>query len=138
MSRSTVYKKEDKKKQLNPIWRGIGCLFFIFAFVTSFLLASYLIDRITASEDPLVLPAQLGFVPSALRVMTNQFRGQFPWFGGIGKYIPPAGLALVIALFMYGIAAILYATFRGDISDPHDVRNWQPGGRKKRNVRRCR
>lgn len=137
MSRSHVVAKIDKKP-MNPIWRGIGCLTIVIVFVLAFMLSSWFIDRVIDRANPLPMPTQLKFLPSALRNMTSDFRGQFPWFGGIGKYIPSLLFSAVTALLIFGLIGVVYAIFRGDHNDPKDVRNWEPPGRKKRKVRRCR
>ncbi len=137
MTRLTVVKKEEVK-QLNPLWRGIGCLLVIAIFIASFALSTWFIAVMTDRQNPPTLPTQIKFLPSALRNMTIQFKAQFPWFGGIGQYVPPLFIALVISVIMFGIVSLIYVIFRGDGQDPRDVRNWDPPGRKKRRVRRCR
>src|SRR5262245_2643168 len=137
MSRTNVYKDEGKGKQLNPIWRGVGCITVVVVFSLSFWLSSLFIDYVTSPESKFPWPTFLKFAPSAIRGMQAQFRGQFRAFG-IGQYIVPFILSLVVALLVYGIISAIYATFRGNINDPRDVRDYQPSGRKKRNVRKCR
>jgi hypothetical protein len=136
MRGSAVYKPEVKK-QMNPWWRGIGCLLVVFVFAISFAVSLWLITTLTSPDNPIQLPQQLAFVPSALRGMRSQFRTQFPWFG-IYDYMVPTFVALVMSVLFYGVISMIYAMFRGDISDPRDARDYQPNVRRKRNVRRCR
>ena len=137
MTRMTVVKKEEKKG-LNPAWRGIGCLLILAIFVASFFISTWFIDRVTDRANPPTMPQQLKFLPSALRAMTTDFRGRFPWFGGIGKYVPPLLFSLVVSVLMFGLVSLAYVMVRGDGNDPRDVRKWDPPGRKKRRVRKCR
>lgn len=137
MTRLTVVKKESEKT-LNPVWRGIGCLLIVGIFVLSFLLSSWFITVVTDRDNPPTLPQQIKFLPAALRQMTAQFRGMLPWFGGIGQYVPPLLFALVVSVIIFGLISFAYVLVRGDGNDPRDVRKWEPPGRKKRNVRRCR
>jgi len=158
MRNYTVAKLE--KKPMHPIWRGVGCFGAIFVFVTAFFLSSWFVDYMTSCRPPPImpisswfvqtlgqvpgcdtppnLPNQLKFLPSSLRDMTVQFRDKYPWFNGIGKYVPPILVSIVIAMFLFGIIGVIYAFLRGEPGDAKDVRNWQPEGRKKRKVRRCR
>jgi hypothetical protein len=133
----TVVKKEEAK-QLNPVWRGIGCLLIIGIFVASFGISTWFIDRVTDRANPPTLPQQIKFLPAALRGMTAQFRGMLPWFGGIGRYVPSLFFALVVSVLMFGMVSLAWVIIRGDGNDPRDVRKWEPPGRKKRRVRRCR
>jgi hypothetical protein len=136
MTRMTVLKREEKKG-FNPFWRGIGCLLIVGIFVASFVLSYWFIGYMeTKSRDS--LPQQIQFLPSALRNLTSQFRSQYPWFGGIGRYVPPLIFSLVVSVIMFGLISLVYVMVAGTRNDPRDVRNWEPPGRKKRRVRRCR
>jgi hypothetical protein len=156
MSRSIIVAKVEKKP-MNPVWRGIGCVTFVFVAVASFFLSAWLIDWLTSCRPAPIstwfvdlrgavpgceaapnLPQQVTFLPSALRQMTTQFKGQFPWFGGMGRYVPSILFSLVTSLLLFGVIGVIYAIFRGDHTDPKDVRNWEPPGRRKRRVRKCR
>lgn len=136
MTRMTVVKK-DEKKGLNPFWRGIGCLLTVAIFIASFALSYWFIGYAEAQGRD-AFPQRLSFLPGALRQMTSQFRGQFPWFGGIGQYVPPLIFSLVVSVLMFGLISLLYVIVAGTRADPRDVRDWEPSGRKKRRVRRCR
>lgn len=137
MSRSTTLIKQEKKRPLSPWWRGVGCVMIVVIFAISFALSSWFVDRVTDRDHPLQLPAQLEVMHSGLRTLQNQFKAQFPWFG-MGRYVAPAGLSLIVAMFSYGVIEAIYAFFRGNINDPRDVRDWKPTSRRSRNVRRCR
>jgi hypothetical protein len=136
MTRLTVTKKEEVK-QLNPMWRGIGCLLSVAIFITSFLLSSWFITVVTDRANPPALPKQLSFLPSALRGMTAQFKGVVPWFG-IGQYIPALFIALVVSIIMFGLISLIYVIIFGERADPREVRKFAPPGLKKRRTRRCR
>ncbi len=144
MSHSATFKKEEKKKELNPLWRGIGCLTIVFVFGFSFWLSSMLIATVTTREFVASVrapdsnfPKVLRFAPAAIRDIQAQFKAKYPAFG-IGEYVAPFGLALVVSLLTYGIVAMVYAFARGNTIDSRDVRNYQPTNRKRRNVRKCR
>jgi len=140
MTRSTYsFKKDADKKKLNPIWRGVGCLMVVIIFTASFALASWFLDRVTVPnpQTRMVLPTQLKVMHGGLNELQRQLRTQVPWFG-LGKYVAPAGLAMVISMLSYGVVEAIYAFVRGDINDPRDERKWKPESRKTRNVRKCR
>ncbi len=137
MSRSTFFKTDEKKRRISPWWRGVGCIMIVIIFAVSFALSSWFVDRVTDRENPLPLPAQLEVMHGGLRTLQNQFKAQFPWFG-MGQYVAPAGLSLIVAMISYGLIEAIYAFVRGDINDPRDVRDWKPTSRKTRNVRKCR
>jgi len=136
MTRLTVTKKEEVK-QLNPMWRGIGCLLSIAIFITSFLIASWFIAVVSDRDNPPTLPPQLSFLPAALRGMTAQAKGAVPWFG-IGQYMPALFIALVIAIIMFGLISLIYVIVFGERADPREVRKYDPPNLKRRRTRRCR
>jgi hypothetical protein len=140
MSRSSfTFDKKDAKKKLSPWWRGVGCVMLVIIFAASFAASSWFLDRVT-DPDPnarLKLPGQLAVMHGGLNELQRQFRTQFPWFG-LGKYVAPAALSVVVAMFSYGVIEALYAFARGDINDPRDERKWKPDSRRTRNVRKCR
>lgn len=138
MTRSVIMKKEEKKKDINPVWRGIGCLLIIAIFIVAFFVANWFISAVTDPETPLALPPQLSVLPSAFRIMRRQFGDAIPWFGRMGQYIPELLLAVVVAVIMFGIITAVWSLFRGNINDPRDARKFEVEGRRKRNVRRCR
>ena len=109
----------------------------VVVFGISFWLSSFFITYVTSPGSTFPWPTFLKFAPSAIRSLQAQFKGQFRWYG-LGEYVVPFVLSLVVALLVYGIISAIYATFRGNINDPRDVRDYHPAGRKKRNVRRCR
>jgi hypothetical protein len=152
---------KEEKKEMHPVWRGIGCVTIVFVLMASFFLSSWFIDYMTSCrpvpistwftdgspeqkpqvpgcDTPPTLPRQISFLPSALRGMTTNFKLQFPWFGGMGRYVPPVLISLVTALLMFGLISMAYAFVRGDANDPRDVRKLDAPGPKKRKVRRCR
>ena len=135
MTRLTVVKKEEKKP-MNPMWRGIGCITIVAIFVLSFLLSLWFINATIA--NPGNMPNSLAFLPGALNQMRGQFISQAPWFDGIGQYVPPLLFSLVVSLIMFGLVSFIYTLIRGTHTDPRDVRNWEPEGRKRRKVRKCR
>ncbi len=140
--RSAVIRKEEKKK-INPVWRGIGCLLFVAIFVTAFIISTWFIAAVTAPENPLPLPSQLRMVPGALKQMKGQFGDMAPWIitpeiGRAGRYFPELLLSTVVAVIIFGFVTAFYSIFRGNINDPRDARKYQPTGRRKRNVRKCR
>lgn len=140
--RSAVVKKEEKKP-LNPMWRGVGCLLFVAIFITSFILSIWLVGAVTSTENPLPLPSQLRVVPSALRQMKSQFGEMIPVvltpeIGRAGRYVPELVITLVVSVIIFGLVTAFYSIFRGSPNDPRDARDYQPAGRRKRNVRKCR
>jgi hypothetical protein len=136
--RSTVRRVEEKKP-MNPIWRGLGCLLFVAMFIASFATAIWFMNAVTDRENPLVIPGTIGRVlPGAFRQMNAQFGDMVPYFGRVGKYIPAAILALVIAMIFFGLLTAFYSLFRGNVNDPRDARDFEAHGRRKRNVRKCR
>jgi hypothetical protein len=136
--RSTV-RRTEKAKPMNPIWRGLGCLLFVAVFIASFWAATWFMNAVTDRENPLVIPGTVGRVlPGAFRQMNAQFGDMIPYFSRVGKYIPAAILASVVAVIFFGLLTAFYSIFRGNINDPRDARDFEPAGKRKRNVRKCR
>ena len=158
MSHSTAFKREEKKQEVNPLWRGIGCLTIVFVYIFSFIVASGAIQAITDRERPMQFSGSAAVIPSAIRGLQSQMRSQFPWklfeleasvqLGSVtvvdkeirvGNFIVPGFAALVVSLFVYALIAAGYGVVRGNVTDKRDARGWQPEKRvKKRNVRKCR
>ncbi|MEK7312769.1 MAG: hypothetical protein AAB382_12420 [Chloroflexota bacterium] len=141
MSRSTFFKREEKKKDMNPVWRGVGCLLFFIVFGLSYWGSTVLIDTLTEPDSKIQLPRQIAMVPSALRTMQRQFRAAAPWnLDGkhrVGDFIVPTLIAFVLASFFYGFIAVVWGFVRGNRTDPRDVRTPTAVSRK-RKIRRCR
>jgi len=140
--RSAVVRKEEKKK-ISPVWRGVGCLLAVAIFIVSFILAEWINSTLTDRANPPVLPAQLKVLPLAFRQMNVLFIFDIPYFGRSDLYVNPRYLtdlllAGVSATLIFGLITALYSLFRGNINDPRDARTYQPAGRRKRNVRKCR
>ncbi|MBM4424703.1 MAG: hypothetical protein FJ030_15175 [Chloroflexi bacterium] len=156
MSRSTVYKREEKKNELNPVWRGIGCLLIVFIFTISYVGSWMALDYLTGPDfDDSALPRQLAVLPSAFRQLNNQMRDALPWllartdqlpwlFGTerprritVGTLALPGLIAIVASVFFYGLITIAWGFVRGDTRSPLDVRT-STAVQQKRKIRRCR
>lgn len=140
--RSTFVKKEEKKK-INPAWRGVGCLLFVAILIASFLIAEWVNVTLTDRENPPDLPRQLRVLPGAFRQMNVLFIADIPYFGRSDLYIKPRYvtdllLSVVAASIIFGSITAFYSIFRGNVNDARDARKYQPIGRKKRSVRKCR
>src|SRR3990172_9242324 len=127
----TIRKPEEKKKGLNPIWRGIGFILLFIVFGGSYWAATVFLalNRQGAFRQYIPVP------PSAMSALQAQMAAKIPV---LGAYIVPVGFALVISIFFFTFLTIVYGLLRGPVTDPRDVRGpsrKRSGGRK---IRKCR
>lgn len=147
MSRSIIFKRDEKKKDLNPIWRGVGCLLFVVVFAISYAVSWFAIDYVGRENMRWQIAGRTAEVSGGLRALRGQFEAQMPWVlyadnetGAryvTGDLVLPALSSLVVALFVYALATLLWGYGRGYRVDPRDVRTSTAVQRKKK-IRRCR
>ena len=155
---SHSFKRAERKQEINPWWRGIGCGMIVVVYILSFIIASGAIQAITDTERPVQFSGSAAVIPSAIRGLQSQMRSRFPWklfeleesvqLGSmtvvdkeirVGNFIVPGGAAFVVSLFVFALLTAGYGFVRGNVTDERDARGWQPEKRvKKRNVRKCR
>ena len=147
MSRSAVYKRDEKKNELNPVWRWIGCIMIVVVFVASYAASWIALDYITGPDfDASVLPSQLTMLPSAFRQLNNQLRDALPWLLlrtqegkriTVGTLVLPGLMSMVVSFLFYGLMSVAWGFLRGDTMSPLDVRT-STAVQQKRKIRRCR
>ena len=107
-SRSVLRESTLKRKQLNPVWRGVGCITLVALTISSYFLAGMVLD----------LNQQQNFLPFALRA-TDGLRIRAIQVPGtpttFGPYFISASLlvqifvALVVAILLYAVMTVLYS-----------------------------
>ena len=134
---SSATRREKPKSQMNPIWRGVGCVMVVVIGGGSFFLSIVVLNIAVEQNWPYAFAvAQLGS-QLATRVGSIPVIGNLA-FGAhkIGWYIMPAGLALLATLITYGLVTLFWSLFSQPGVSEFDIRSAAP--KKKRTVRKCR
>ncbi len=105
-----------KKKDINPIWRGIGLIIIVLLTVGAFWLAGYVLDK------QLLAPYLPFSVPSNFPVTIATWLPTLP-----GKLLVQIGAALLIDVLSYAVIVVLYAIITPLRPGPTDAK--QPRGR---------
>jgi len=87
-------RERDAQRQMNPIWRGVGCVLLVILAVTGYLTAGWFL-RENSAQAWVYLPPELTNIP-------------YLTFLPSGMVLQLA-IALLFMLFGYGVLAIVYA-----------------------------
>ncbi|MBI3243931.1 MAG: hypothetical protein HYZ49_16735 [Chloroflexi bacterium] len=134
---SSTTRRDKPKEQMNPIWRGVGCMMVVIIGGGSFFLSMFLLDLWIEQNWPYAfvvaqLGSQLARGVGAVPVIGNVAFGAHK----IGWYIMPSVLALLATMLTYGIVTVFWGFFSKPGVSEFDVRT--PAPKKKRKVRKCR
>jgi len=110
-----------KKKDINPIWRGIGLIIIVLLTVGAFWLAGYVLDK------QLLAPYLPFAVPSNFTVTIAKWLPTLP-----GKLLVQIGAALLIDVVSYGVIVFLYGILNPIRPGPTDAK--PPRGRGRRSL----
>lgn len=110
-----------KQKDLNPIWRGIGCFMIVLLTVGAFWLAGYVLDHNLLAPYLLLLHAPFT-IPSNFTVTIATGLPTLP-----GKPLVQIGAALLIDVLAWALLAVVYSIFSPIRPGPTDAP--QPRGR---------
>jgi hypothetical protein len=108
-----------KKKDMNPIWRGIGFIFIVLLTAGAFWLAGYVLDK------QLLAPYLPFAIPSNFTVTIAKWLPTLP-----GKLLVQIGAALLIDVLAYAVIVVIYAILNPLRPGPTDAK--QPRGRGRR------
>ena len=113
-----------KKKDINPIWRGIGFILIVLLTVGAFWLAGYVLDHN-------VLGPYLPFaIPRDFTVTIVKWLPELP-----GKLLVQIGTALLLDLLAYALMVFVYAIINPVRPGPTDAKQPRGHGRKRSLVR---
>ena len=107
------------KKEINPIWRGIGFILIILATVGAFWLAGYVLDQ------GLLAPYLPFAIPRDFTVTIVKWLPTLP-----GKLLVQIGAAVLIDVLAYGLMVVVYSLLNPLKPGPTDAK--QPRGRGRR------
>ena len=110
-----------KKKDMNPIWRGIGFIFIVLLTAGAFWLAGYVLDK------QLLAPYLPFAIPSNFTVTIAKWLPTLP-----GKLLVQIGAALLIDVLAYAVIVVIYAILNPLRPGPTDAK--QPRGRGRRSM----
>jgi hypothetical protein len=110
-----------KKKDINPIWRGIGLIIIVLLTVGAYWLAGYVLDK------QLLAPYLPFAVPSNFTVTIAKWLPTLP-----GKPLVQIGAALLIDVLAYAVIVLIYAIVNPIRPGPTDAK--QPRGRGRRSL----
>ena len=110
-----------KKKDINPIWRGIGLIFLVLLTVGAFWLAGYVLDKQLLAPY-LPFPVPQNFVITIVKWLPN-----IP-----GKLAVQVGTAVLFDVLAYGVIVVLYSAINPVRPGPTDAK--QPRGRGRRSL----
>jgi hypothetical protein len=115
-----------KKKDINPIWRGIGLILMVLLTVGAFWLAGYVLDHELLAPYLLMLHAPFT-LPRDFTVTITTWLPTLP-----GKLLVQIGAALLIDILAYAVLVVVYAAFNPIRPGPTDAK--QPRGRGRRSL----
>ncbi len=110
-----------KKPQMNPIWRGIGCIFIVLLTVGAFWLAGYVLD------NNLLTPYLPFPIPSGFTVTIAKGLPPLP-----GRLLVQLGTAALLDVLAYAIIVVVYSALNPIRLGPTDVK--PPRGRGRRSA----
>jgi|Deesub1362A_J573_1020465.scaffolds.fasta_scaffold02307_5 nicotinamide riboside transporter PnuC len=111
MGRATwKYEQQEKervaRKQIHPLWRGVGCIMIILLGGTGYLFAEWFLAANQVS----------GWLPIPVEVLRVPFA---PWLPA--GLVFKLGVALIFMIVSYGLVSILYAILFPPQLGEHDV-----------------
>lgn len=110
-----------KKKEMNPIWRGIGLIILVLLTIGGFWLAGYLLEL---NWQTPFLPF---FVPRDFTVTIVK------WLPNLsGKLLVQIGATLLVDVIAYGALVVLYAVVNPIRPGPTDAKQPRGHGRRSR------
>jgi hypothetical protein len=113
-----------QKKQMNPIWRGIGFILIILLTAGAFWLAGYVLDK------QLLAPYLPFAVPQNFTVTVVKWLPTLP-----GKLLVQIGAAVLIDVLAYAVLVVLYAILNPIRPGPTDAKQPRGHGRRRSLVR---
>jgi hypothetical protein len=113
-----------KKKDINPIWRGIGFILLILLTVGAFWLAGYILD------NQLLAPYLPFAIPRDFTVTIVKWLPTLP-----GKPLVQIGAAMLLDVLAYALMVVLYAIVNPIRLGPTDAKQPRGRGRKRSLVR---
>jgi hypothetical protein len=112
-----------KKKEMNPLWRGIGFILIVLLTVGAFWLAGYVLDKnLLGPYLPFAIPRDF--------TVTIKFLPPLP-----GKVLIQIGAALLIDVLAYGLMVFVYAIFNPLRPGPTDAKPPRGHGKRRSLVR---
>jgi hypothetical protein len=108
---------EKEKPQINPIWRGIGCILMVVAPLVAFAMTVILIPVLEASGYvPMELLGYVHFPPWVMKVPFLSFLASF--IGGINNLYLGIVVFIVVLLLLSGIFSMIYVAILQVIGPP--------------------
>jgi hypothetical protein len=103
MSNYNYFQKEQEpeKKEIHPIWRGIGCIMTIFTPIISWAAAMVVIDLGKAQKWPFISEMS-GTVRFSLTIY------QIPFIGNVASYL--SSIPYLVALVMFFVIFLILFT----------------------------
>ena len=112
------------KKQINPIWRGIGFIIIILLTVGAFWLAGYVLDK------NLLGPYLPFAIPQNFQVTIVKWLPTLP-----GKLLVQIGAALLLDVLAYGVMVVFYSILNPLRPGPTDAKPPRGHGKRRSLVR---
>ncbi len=113
-----------KKKDINPIWRGIGFIIIILMTVGAFWLAGYVLDK------NLLGPYLPFAIPQNFQVTIVKWLPNLP-----GKLLVQIGAAVLLDVLAYGVMVVFYAILNPVRPGPTDAKPPRGHGKRRSLVR---
>ena len=110
-----------KKRDINPIWRGIGLILLVLLTVGAYWLAGYVLDH------NLLGPYLPFAIPQDFRVTIVNWLPTLP-----GKPLVQIGAALLIDVLAYAVMVVFYAILNPLRPGPTDAKQPRGHGRRSR------
>jgi hypothetical protein len=110
-------REREQKKQLNPVWRGVGCVLVIALAVGGYFFGEWFL-RQNQSRDWISIPSELIRLPGA------------PWLPD--GFVFKLGVAILFFIITFGLLNIFYAIFFPIRLSEVDSPPLKPRGNKRR------
>ena len=115
-----------KKKDIHPIWRGIGLILMVLLTVGAFWLAGYVLDHELLT--PYMVALHMPFtIPRDFPITIADWLPILP-----GKLLVQIGTTLLIDVLAYAVLVVVYAFLNPVRRGPTDAK--QPRGRGRRSL----
>jgi hypothetical protein len=112
MSRYRIKESTLKTKSINPVWRGIGCVFLVLMTLGGYWLAGWVID---ANYFPL---------PTDMVIHVGKY------FDIPGRVLIQLGATLMLDVMFYGVMVVFWAILNPPKLGPHDAPPVRGTGRR--------